>query len=314
MKAKHIITACLLTLGTSALLTSCGSDDVDESISVIVDTQTPENDLDRWLKVNFVDRYNIEMRYRWEDNEISMDYILVPARYENAIRMAKVLKYICFDAFDAVTGGPEFVRSSFPKFVQLVGNPGWNASNGTYTLGSSEGGYKINLWYVNHLGDMYYDANWQQHPVIHSREQLNDNYFHTILHEYAHTFHQRVPYSNEFNQITGTNYLGGSYTSVFSSPDDPQIFVLGFVTAYSAYTADEDFAETFSTYVCSTPEEFQSILDRAGEDGRNKIQRKLRIVRDYFADNWNLDVEALRNEIQERESHLEDLDFDDISI
>ena len=183
MKAKHIITACLLGFATSAVLTSCGSDDVDESISVIVDSQTPENDLDRWLKVNFVDRYNIEMRYRWEDNEIDMNYILVPARYENAVRMARVLKYICFDAFDKVTGGPEFVRSSFPKFVQLVGNPGWNASNGTYTLGSSEGGYKINLWYVNHLGDMYYDANWQQHPVIESREQLNDNYFHTILHE-----------------------------------------------------------------------------------------------------------------------------------
>lgn len=314
MKAKHIITACLLGFATSAVLTSCGSDDVDESISVIVDSQTPENDLDRWLKVNFVDRYNIEMRYRWEDNEIDMNYILVPARYENAVRMARVLKYICFDAFDKVTGGPEFVRSSFPKFVQLVGNPGWNTSNGTYTLGSSEGGYKINLWYVNHLGDMYYDANWQQHPVIESREQLNDNYFHTILHEYAHTFHQRVPYTNEFNQITGTSYLGGSYTSVFSGPDDPQIYSMGFVTAYSAYTADEDFAEVFSTYVTSTPEEFQFYLDHANEDGRNKIQRKLRIVRDYFADNWELDIDALRDEIQERETHLTDVDFDDISL
>jgi len=314
MKAKHIITACLVGLATSAVLTSCGSDDVDESISVIVDSQTPENDLDRWLKVNFVDRYNIEMRYRWEDNEISMDYILVPASYENAIRMARVLKYICFDAFDEVTGGPEFISKSFPKFVQLVGNPGWNSSNGTYTLGSSEGGYKINLWYVNHLGETYYDENWVQHPVITSREQLNENYFHTILHEYAHTFHQRVPYSNEFNQITGSDYLGGSYTTVFSGPDDPRIFTMGFVTAYSSYTADEDFAEIFSTYVTSTPEEFQSILDRAGADGLSKIERKLRIVRDYFIDNWELDIDALRDAIQERESHLEDVDFDDISL
>ena len=91
MKAKHIITACLLGFATSAVLTSCGSDDVDESISVIVDSQTPENDLDRWLKVNFVDRYNIEMRYRWEDNEIDMNYILVPTKYEHAVRMARHL-------------------------------------------------------------------------------------------------------------------------------------------------------------------------------------------------------------------------------
>ena len=63
MKARHhIIPACLLALASGTLLTGCGSDDVDETISVIVDSQTPENDLDRWLKVNFVDRYNIEMR------------------------------------------------------------------------------------------------------------------------------------------------------------------------------------------------------------------------------------------------------------
>lgn len=306
---KFLCALCLL----GALCVSCGDDEVDKSISVIVDSQTPENDLDRWLKKNFVDRYNIEMRYRWEDNEISMDYILVPAKYENAIRMARILKYICFDAFDEVTGGPEFVRKSFPKFIQLVGNPGWNGNN-SYTLGSSEGGYKINLWYVNYLGENYYDASWQQHPVIKSREHLNANFFHTILHEYGHTFHQRVPYSNEFNQITGTNYLGGSYTSVFSGPDDPQIYVMGFVTAYAAYTADEDFAETFSTYICSTPAEFQSIIERAGADGRNKIQQKLRIVRDYFADNWNLNIDALRDAVQKREADLDSQDFDDISL
>ena len=298
---------------TAATFTACSEDDLSAT-SVIVDSQTPQNDLDRWLEKNYVERYNIEMRYRWEDNEISMDYILVPARYENAVRMARLLKYICFDAFDKVTGGPEFVRASFPKFVQLVGNPGWNPSNGTYTLGQSEGGYKINLWYVNHLGENYYDASWQAHPVITSREQLNDNYFHTILHEYAHTFHQRVPYTNEYNQITGNDYLGGSYTTVFSGPDDPQIHVLGFVTAYAAYTADEDFAEVFSTYVTSTVDEFQKIIETSNDDGRNKILRKLRIVRDYFADNWNLDIDALRDEIQYREAHLEDIDFDDISL
>ena len=306
---KLLCALCLL----GALCVSCGDDEVDKSISVIVDSQTPENDLDRWLKKNFVDRYNIEMRYRWEDNEISMDYILVPAKYENAIRMARILQYICFDSFDQVTGGPEFVRATFPKVVQLVGNPGWN-SNNSYTLGSSEGGYKINLWYVNHLGEQFYDSNWQAHDVITDRQQLNDTYFHTILHEYGHVFHQRVPYTNEFNQITGTEYLGGSYTSVFSGPDDPQIFALGFVTAYSAYTADEDFAEVFSTYVTSTQEEFDDILLHASSEGRGKIQRKLRIVRDYFMENWDLDIDALRDAIQAREAKLTEQDFDDISL
>jgi substrate import-associated zinc metallohydrolase lipoprotein len=123
-----------------------------------------------------------------------------------------------------------------------------------------------------------------------------------------------VPYTNEFNQITGTDYLGGNYTSVFSSPEDPQIFQRGFVTAYAAYSADEDFAETFSTYVASTEEEFESIITRAGTDGRNKISQKLRIVKDYFNDNWKLDVDALRNAVQKREANLAEQDFDDISL
>lgn len=317
MKAKYIISAiCGICLAFG--FTACSDDDVDKSISVIVDSQTPENALDRWLAKNYVERYNIELRYRWEDNEIDMNYILVPAKYENAIRMARILKYICFDSFDEVTGGPQFVLNTFPKVVQLVGNPGWN-SNNSYTLGSSEGGYKINLWYVNHLGDnlVVYDSSWQlikNDSVIRDREELNATYFHTIIHEYGHVFHQRVPYTNEFTQITGTNYLGGSYTSVFSSPDDPQIQVLGFVTAYAAYTADEDFAETFSTYVTSTDEEWNKIMSKANVDGRNKINQKLRIVKDYFADNWKLDVDALRNAVQKREQTLREQNFDDISL
>jgi len=310
----------LLLLTLAAGLTSCEKDDEpDTSISVIKDSQTPLNDLDRWLLKNFVEPYNVEMKYRWEDNEISMDYILVPAKYENSIRMATILKYICFDAFDEVTGSQAFIRAHFPKHIQLVGNPGWNSSggwlsNGSYTLGSSEGGYKINLWYVNHLGDVVYE-NWvPKDSVIRSRTELNDTYFHTIIHEFGHVFHQKVPFTTEFNQITGTDYLGGMYSSSFSSATDPQIYALGFVTAYASYSAEEDFAETFSTYVTSTTEEFNAILETAGTSGRNKIETKLRIIREYFRDNWELDVDALQRVIERREANLADQNFDDISL
>lgn len=311
---RHCALAAAL-LPMAAAVASCESDDEpDTSVSVIKDSRTPQNDLDRWLEANYVKPYNIELRYRWEDNEISMDYILVPATMKNSTRMARLLKYICFDAFDAVTGSEAFIRANFPKQVQLVGNPGWN-SNHTATLGSSEGGYKINLWWVNHLSDQPYDENWQlKDSVIHDREALNATYFHTIIHEFGHTFHQKVPYTSEFNQITGTNYLGGMWSSEFQSETDPQIYALGFVTAYASYSADEDFAETFSTYICSTPDEFQYRLDHAGTTGKAKILQKLRIVRDYFAENWQLDIDALRAAVQERESHLGDQNFDDISL
>ncbi len=311
MKTKYILFAIMAaaTLG----FTACSSDDPDEGISVIKDSQTPENDLDRWLYKNYVIPYNIELRYRWEDNETSMDYILVPPKMKNAIRMARLLKYICFEAFDEVTGSTQFIRANFPKLVHLVGNPGWN-TNGSATLGSSEGGYKINLWYVNHLGDVIYE-NWMpKDSVIRDRAELNDTYFHTIIHEFGHTFHQKVAYTNEFNQITGTNYLGGMWTSEFSSETDPQIYALGFVTAYASYSADEDFAETFSSYICDSDEEFQAKLDKSGTSGKAKINQKLRIVKAYFSENWGLDIEALHKAVQERENNLANVNFDDISL
>ncbi len=313
MKTKHILFATLAA-ATVALAACSGDDEPDTSISVIKDSQTPENALDRWLYKNYVLPYNVELRYRWEDNETSMDYILVPPKMKNAIRMARLLKYICFESFDEVTGSTLFIRSYFPKLVHLVGNPGWN-SNGSTTLGSSEGGYKINLWYVNHLGDMLYDENWQpKDSVIYDREELNKTYFHTIIHEFGHTFHQKVAYTNEFNQVTGTDYLGGMWTSEFASETDPQIYALGFVTAYASYSADEDFAETFSSYVCDSDEEFQAKLDKAGTSGRLKINQKLRIVKAYFKENWKLDIEALHQAVQRRENSLNDFDFDDISL
>ena len=314
MKTRHIIISMLAAMAAMAFQACSSDDEPDGGISVIKDSQTPENALDRWLMKNYVEPYNVELRYRWEDNEISMDYILVPATMKNSIRMARLLKYICFDSFDEVTGSTKFIHDNFPKQIQLVGNPGWN-SNGSVTLGSSEGGYKINLWYVNHLGDQPYDENWQlKDSVIYDREELNNTYFHTIIHEFGHTFHQKVPYTSEFNQVTGTNYLGGMWTSEFASETDPQIYALGFVTAYASYSADEDFAETFSTYVCDTPEEFQTKLDKAGTAGKAKIQQKLRIVREYFRDNWYLDTDALRDAVQRREADLKSQNFDDISL
>lgn len=312
MKLKYIF--MVMFAAGATMLCSCGEDDVDTSYSVITDSQTPENDLDKWLTKNFVEPYNIEMRYRWEDNEMQMDYILVPPRYDNAIRMAKILKYICFDAFDEVTGSKKFIHDYFPKIIQLVGNPGWNNATGTYVLGQAEGGYKISLYYVNHLGENYYDASWQSHPVITSREHLNDNYFHTIIHEFAHVFHQKVPFSNTFTQITGTGYLGGMYSSVFSASDDPAAYQQGFITAYAACNDDEDFAEVFSTCICSTKEELDDILTLAGSNGRQLLERKIAIVRKYFKENWNLDIDAVRDNIQVREADLESQDFDDISL
>ena len=63
---------------TAIGFSACSEDSVDEGMSVIKDSQTPQNALDRWLYQNYVLPYNIELRYRWEDNETSMVALFAP--------------------------------------------------------------------------------------------------------------------------------------------------------------------------------------------------------------------------------------------
>lgn len=299
---KHIFRNLMLlaTLGSAALFAACDEDSVDTSISVIKDDQTPKNELDQWLLKNFVEPYNVQMRYRWEDNEISMDYILVPARYECAVKMANAIKYICFEAFRETTGGTDFIRSHFPKMIQLVGNPGWSPSHdGSYTLGSAEGGYRIDLWYVNKIKDAQGDI-----------ALLNANYFHVIFHEFGHVFHQKVPYPSQYNQITGTSYRGAMWSS-YSDQEAAQRD--GFITPYASCSVDEDFAEVFSSYVLMTDDEMAKMYEFGGA-GATLIRAKVAIMKEYFLNNWKLDVDKLRERVQYREQHISDLNFDDLSL
>ena len=61
-----------------AALTACSDNDDLDSTSVVRPTTTEQNDLDRWLKRNYVETYNIQLKYRFEDIESSMGYYLHP--------------------------------------------------------------------------------------------------------------------------------------------------------------------------------------------------------------------------------------------
>lgn len=92
----------------------------------------------------------------------------------------------------------------------------------------------------------------------------------------------------------------------------------GFVTAYASSAVDEDFVETIANYIVKSDAEWQQILneavsvDEAGNpdySGRDAILRKLEMVTQYLADSWGLDIQALHEEVQERETHIDELDL-----
>ena len=279
--------------------TACSEDSLSDN-SYIKDSQTTPTPLDNWLVANYITPYNIEFKYRYQDMESDMDYNLVPAYYDKAIQMAKLVKHLCLEAYDEVTGSNEFIRSYFPKILYMVGSPAYN-NNGTIILGTAEGGTKITLYNLNVLDPTDADL-------------LNDRYFKTIHHEFAHILNQTKPYTNDFAQITGTTvgieYVGNSCWDVY--PTTVAALADGFISRYSATSDGEDFVELASIFVTNTATDWETLLSAAGTVGRPMIEAKFDIVFSYMKNEWGIDLNEMRDTVLRRQSEISTLDLDNI--
>lgn len=171
-----------------AALTACSDNDDLDSTSVVRPTTTEQNDLDRWLKRNYVETYNIQLKYRFEDIESSMGYYLTPASYKQSVAMAKLVRHMCLEAYDEITGSTDFIKAYFPKILFLVGSYAYK-TNGAMVLGTAEAGAKITLYNLDNLNPKTVNA--------------KTAYFKTIHHEFGHILNQTKPYPTDFAEISG---------------------------------------------------------------------------------------------------------------
>lgn len=255
-----------------------------------------QNEFDKWIEKNYIEPYNIEFLYRMEYIESDMNYYLVPAKYENSIKMAKLVKFLCLETYDEVTGSKDFIIRYFPKMIHLVGSAAYR-NDGTFILGTAEGGLKITLYMINNL------------PEEPDAEYLNEFYFHTMHHEFAHILHQTKPYSPDFAMISGSEYVKDTWSDKW---DDAEAQKSGFITAYASSEANEDFVELLSTYVTTTQEYWDSVLMNAGEEGAAIISQKFDIVYNYMLQSWDIDLNELRSVISRRQDALPSLDLETI--
>ena len=276
------------------LLVSCGEEKLDPN-SQILDSNVEMNEFDEWLVDNYVTPYNIEFIYRMEYIESDMNYYLVPAQYEKSVQIAKLMIHLCLQAYDEVTGDKEFIRTYFPKMIHIIGSAAYR-NNGTMVLGTAEGGLKITLYMINSL---------QLDP-----DYLNEYYFHTMHHEFAHILHQTKPYSSDFEMISGTEYVKDTWNDAFKSDADAQQH--GFITPYAASEANEDFVELLSTYITNTPKFWSDMLNTAGKDGAAIIEQKFDIVYNYMKNTWGIDLNDLRDVILKRQGEIDQLDLDNL--
>ena len=320
---KNIFYSALLLLAAGCCLTACSDDELSsESVIVADKTTAVENDLDRWLTANFLDPYNIQIKYRYEDNESNMSYYEVPSRIEDANILAHILKYCCVEAYDN-TAGIDFTRKNFPKLFFFTGE--WRyKNNGSFTLGTAEGGKKIFLLGTRYLspimaGQRSYGSFTFEYgsDVI---KNLNHYYLKTIHHEFTHILNQTQPYSTGYKLITSDSYVADTWNE---APNNTGYLGRGYISAYSQKEDREDFAEIMAIYITNTAAQWETWMQEAGETtndngktGRQLLEQKLSIVRDYMKKSWNIDMDALRAEILKRQDDVANhqIDLTDLTI
>lgn len=242
-------------------------------------TQPEKTALDNWIATNYLNPYNINAQYRWNQNTVDNSRFLFPPMVESVQPALEVVKQIWLDSYTTV-GGYDFVKKIAPREIVLVGGVNSN-SNGTRTLGIADSGQRITLFEVDYL-----DTN--------NRANVTE-FIHTIQHEYVHILNQNKPFDEQaWQKISPGDYTGTWHLEVLQNSRN-----LGFVTNYARNNIIEDFAETASTILTSSKAEYAAILNSiTNPTGKAKLQQKEAMVVQYYKDAFNIDFYALRDEAE----------------
>jgi substrate import-associated zinc metallohydrolase lipoprotein len=266
-------------------------DDFSETIfvdSAGLDPNSPTYNFDVWLNENFLKPYNLSFQYKMEDVGSDLYYNLVPSSLDKSKQLAQLIKYLWFDVYKEMLG-EEFLKKYGPRIIHLIGSPAYNPNSGTMLLGTAEGGIKVTLYSCNKL-----DYN--------NPEMMNEYYFKTMHHEFAHILHQTKNYPKDFEQISAGEYLplGWQYLS------DTDAAAKGFVSPYAASEPREDFVEVIANYLVKSDSDWEDRLSMAGDEGREIILKKLAICTSWLKEKWQIDIVNMRQEINRRQLLIND--------
>lgn len=291
---KQIKWLFIVIIATS--LYACSEDDLDSRSIFSGETGIVETPFDGWLYENYTKPYNIEFKYRFEDKESDGSYNLAPADYNKSIALAKMTKHVWIESYEELVG-PDFIRTYCPKILNLVGSVAYN-SQGSVVLGTAEGGLKITLYNVNSI-DI-------DEPDL---DMLNYWFFKTMHHEFAHILHQTKNYSTDFNLISPSDYQSASWVNL----TDQSALDKGFVSKYAASEAQEDFVEIISIYVTNTEEAWDALVGKASEEGQDRINQKLDLVKDYMLTTWGINMDDLREIVLRRSNDILTMDLETLN-
>ena len=253
MKTKlNILLFAFAVMVVAGFSTSCSDDDFTPTIfdttEYPLDRSLYSFPLDTFVKKNFLEPYNLKFIYRLEDIGSDLQKNLVPASYEKSKELAVLSKYLWYDVYKKVAG-EEFLKKYSPRIIHVIGSPAYNPTQGTETLGTAEGGLKITLYKTNELD-------------VSNIDMMNEYFFITMHHEFAHILDQTYQRPSEFNTMSAGLYNVADWGNTHDSIAACQ----GFVTPYASSQAREDWVEVLANYVTMNDDEWGRLLATASYD------------------------------------------------
>jgi substrate import-associated zinc metallohydrolase lipoprotein len=274
VKYKNIAVLVL----ASMTLANCAHEDQPKE-SILDFNQPVKTELDNWIATRYLNPYNINVQYKWNQNTVDNSRYLFPPTVEKVKPALEIVQKIWLDSY-ATIGGADFVKKIAPREIVLIGGVNLN-SVGTRTLGLAEGGQRVTLFETDYI-DKKNRANVRE-------------FIHTIQHEYIHILNQHKP----FDEKAWSALTPGGYTADWYNYTIPVSNEIGFITSYARSNINEDFAETASVILISSKAEYATFL--AGIKSPTALaalKAKEALVVKYFKEAFGMDFYALRDEAE----------------
>ncbi len=291
----------LAALALSGLM-GCSSDIDSVKANRQVFTQKPVSEmtrLDQYIQKLFTKKYNVDISYRYDDKVTDRRYLLAPVMENKALEFLNLIDYLFFQVYEAST--PEgYLQTHTVKYLNLFGSSGYAIDR--RMAGAAPQGM-IWIYNINELNTQYTST-------------VRESYVSVLFHESAHTLHEERAYPTEFDKLSSLEYQKQDAFSYWWRTGQSANYA-GFVSDYASTDADEDFAELFAYYVLYSDTEWEELLKKAeGKNrseatftGREIIEKKLKIMKDYLRSEYSADLDKIRAEAQTRLAKVASMDF-----
>ena len=251
----------------------------------------PTSDLDIYIDQNFVQEYNMAIRYRFVDHYVDPSQRVAPPSLESVRPMLDFIEHFWIDPYFEVPNGGSFFRKFVPAEIIFLGGLIYNG-DGTVTLGTADAGARITFTNVNSIDPE--DDEWRT-------LQLQ-----TVYHEFAHSVHQNFKLPNAFETISSDGYTSpGSWFNLL----EQEALERGFVSPYASSSPNEDFAETVAFYLfdpdftenfITVDESCTSIECERANEGKERLGEKIIAIRSHYQKVTGVDLDLLREAVQSR--------------